>query len=230
MDFVYCLQYLFEGRLEFWRDFKETCGLFHKQTLPSISEMNISDTFYVALCMTILIIGVVYWFWTQNQYIQRKLNLLENIVYEMKTSLNNAPEPTAINKVEYPPAPSSELGEDDDILHEELHAEVSSPLPQDIQEVISSEQANEEPVQFQSFDDTKIPDDLQPGGSSISVDLPADSTGSSLDSMTLKELKRLAEQRKISGASNMRKQALIDALRNNVTKDTEPFIEANVAL
>ena len=49
--------------------------------------MNISDTFYVALCMTILIIGVVYWFWTQNQYIQRKINLLENIVYEMKTAL-----------------------------------------------------------------------------------------------------------------------------------------------
>ena len=50
--------------------------------------MNLSDTFYVALCMTVLIIGVVYWFWTQNQYIQRKLNLLENIVYDMKSSMN----------------------------------------------------------------------------------------------------------------------------------------------
>ena len=49
--------------------------------------MNLSDTFHVALCMTVLIIGVVYWFWTQNQYIQRKLNLLENIVYDMKSSM-----------------------------------------------------------------------------------------------------------------------------------------------
>jgi hypothetical protein len=38
--------------------------------------------------------------------------------------------------------------------------------------------------------------------------------------MTLKELKRLAEQRKIPGSSTMRKQALIDALRNGVTKDS----------
>jgi hypothetical protein len=77
--------------------------------------------------MTILIIGVVYWFWTQNQYIQRKLNLLENIVYEMKTNFNNSPEsgePAVLNKVDYPPAPSSELGDDDDILHEELRGEI----------------------------------------------------------------------------------------------------------
>ena len=54
--------------------------------------MNLSDTFYVALCMTVLILGVVYWFWTQNQFILRKLNMLENIVYEMKTSFQVAPD------------------------------------------------------------------------------------------------------------------------------------------
>lgn len=189
--------------------------------------MNISDTFYVALCMTILIIGVVYWFWTQNQYIQRKLNLLENIVYEMKTNLGNAPdaEPPSDKKTDYPPAPSSELGEDDDLLHEELHNEVTNDLPaiQENGEKENDEVPLKELEESTAFDQEAETDDLQPGGigSSMSVEMPADSTGSSIDMMTLKELKRLAEQRKIPGSSTMRKQALIDALRSNVTKDSD---------
>ena len=47
--------------------------------------MNLPDSFYIALCMTVLLLGVVYWFWTQNQFLLRKMNLLENIVYELKT-------------------------------------------------------------------------------------------------------------------------------------------------
>ena len=228
--------------------------------------MNISDTFYVALCMTILIIGVVYWFWTQNQYIQRKLNLLENIVYEMKTSLNTpeslsdpGPEPVGLEKVEYPPAPSSELGDDDDLLHEQLHSEQQPEQFIRREQIQEQEQEQErmleqyqeqgqgqekekkeqeqeqgheqqaEITEFSQFDSLQA-DDLQPGGigSGLAVEVPADSTGSSLDSMTLKELKRLAEQRKIQGASNMRKQALIDALRSGITKDSGSQIEVDL--
>jgi len=162
--------------------------------------MNISDTFYMALCMTILIIGVVYWFWTQTQYIQRKLNLLENIVYEMKTSMNTRPE-EELRPAVYPPAPSSELGEDEDLLHEELHAQV---------------QAQAQPVQAESQQqeqettEDKIDSDLQPGG----VGSTTNETKGVHDSMTLKQLRQIAEQKKIPGASAMRKQALIEALRN----------------
>jgi len=193
--------------------------------------MNISDTFYVALCMTILIIGVVYWFWTQNQYIQRKLNLLENIVYEMKTNLNNAPESpelgSEIKPTEYPPAPSSEMGDDDDLLHEQLHNAMEQVQNENQNQGQTQDlgvgQEKDKPTQSEiaEFQEDEIADDLQPGGigSSLNVEIPADSTGSSLDSMTLKELKRLAEQRKIAGASNMRKQGLITALRNCVDKE-----------
>ena len=45
--------------------------------------MNVPESFYIALCVTILMLGVVYWFWTQIQYLQRKVNLLDNVVYEM---------------------------------------------------------------------------------------------------------------------------------------------------
>ena len=82
--------------------------------------MNLSDTFYVALCMTVLILGAVYWFWTQNQFMLRKLNLLENIVYEMKMALSTGPPqgaPAADNgpgfggATPYAPAPGSVMSE-----------------------------------------------------------------------------------------------------------------------
>ena len=186
--------------------------------------MNISDTFYVALCMTILIIGVVYWFWTQNQYIQRKLNLLENIVYEMKTSINNIPvyappqeQELPEQKPVYPPAPSSELGDDDDLLHETLHSEIVGEVQPVEQPAINNDVVEE-------LIEKEMKDDLQPGGVGSSLDLEVvpdkEVKGSNLESMTLKELRRLAEQRNVIGASSMRKQALIDALHNTVAPNT----------
>ena len=197
--------------------------------------MNLSDTFYVALCMTVLILGVVYWFWTQNQYIQRKLNLLENIVYEMKTTLassasadsgscslptpDSMQETTDLKPAVYPPAPSSVLGEDEDILHEQLATEAEKANVQDdIEDAIADFAIDN--VQPLSSDvmDADIPFDLQPGGigSGVKEIVAPDSSakGSVLDTMTISELKRLAEQRGITGTAKMRKQALIDAIRS----------------
>lgn len=178
--------------------------------------MNLSDTFYVALCMTVLILGAVYWFWTQNQFMLRKLNMLENIVYEMKTSLHgNAPEANDLNPATYAPAPSSVLGEDEDIEHEELLSEVEEL------DMNAAVEAVSEPVAA----DESIPDALQPGGVGSGVKnivVPDRSAkGSVLDGMTLKELRRLAEQKGVSGSEKMRKQALVDAI--NALPRITPF-------
>lgn len=190
--------------------------------------MNMADSFYIALCMTVLLLGVVYWFWTQTQYLQRKMNLLENIVYELKTMAGphepSAP-PTlrseshatpsldspAADVPSYPPPPGSELGEDDDLLHEQLHSAVSP---------------SGEPSPVNPKVEAGAGDDLQPGGVGSGLEVDGDSAspfaesqkprGNVLDGMTLKELRRLAEQRNIAGASTMRKQALIEALRSEV--------------
>lgn len=206
--------------------------------------MNIADSFYVALCMTVLLLGVVYWFWTQTQYLQRKINLLENIVYELKTSIDHGttggPPPSdnganlgslpmgapqeafepqgprleISSKPVYPPAPGSELGEDEDLLHETLLEEsdgkgVAAPVA--------------EPVSGTSLADTSVPEDLRPGGVGSGLSESVVPSGdaqrpraSVLDGMTLKELRRLGEQRNIPGASTLRKQALIDMLRAEV--------------
>lgn len=182
--------------------------------------MSLSDTFYVALCMTILILSVVYWFWTQNQYIQRKLNLLENIVYEMKTTLH-APAPDELHIPQshtpevtesqglYQPPPGSELGEDEDIAFETL-------MEEDVHDHMLVEEDEE----------AEAPNtDLQPGGigSGINeVTVPDTNHKSVLDNMTLKELKRLAEQKGIQGVKQLRKPELIEALRNHTVNIT-PF-------
>ena len=206
--------------------------------------MNLSDTFYVALCMTVLILGAVYWFWTQNQFMLRKLNLLENIVYEMKMALSTGPPvgtPAAdngagvggLNQNSYAPAPGSVMSDDDaELLNDDLHGALGGateppfvPVSQDspVLEVsessMYSKPADEQvaaPVELAS---APVSDDLQPGGVGSGVPEPKAGTNP-YDSMKLTELRRLAESRGISGAKDMRKQALIDALRNAPTMST----------
>ena len=191
--------------------------------------MNLSDTFYIALCMTVLILGVVYWFWTQNQYIQRKMNLLENIVYEMKTSLQGNTPAMLPEPVHYQPAPSSVLGEDEDLEHEALLSEVEGPG----EEMTATATANTAPVVTNASPTTMhvndeplievqrkspsaksdaVPEALRPGAPTLEIDVD-NSKASVLENMTLKELRRLADQRGVQGSATMRKQALIDVIR-----------------
>jgi hypothetical protein len=182
--------------------------------------------------MTILLVSVVYWFWTQNQYIQRKLNLLENIVYEMKTTLHASipdelkiptsssvpPSPKTIQQQEqsfYAPPPGSELGEDEDLVFEQLmHSE-------DVEVPLMDNENAQAPMPFEE----SVADDLQPGGIGSGIKdiaVPDMNHNSVLENMTLKELKRLAEQKGIQGVKHLRKTELIEALRNH-TVNLTPF-------
>jgi Rho termination factor, N-terminal domain len=213
--------------------------------------MNLSDTFYVALCMTVLILGAVYWFWTQNQFMLRKLSLLENIVYEMKMALSTAP-PAATDTAgfgsagttSYAPAPGSVMSDDDaELLNDDLHVTLGggsgsggsgsggheesesassfvpisqdSPVLQVSESSLYSKPADEVSADAAPVDlaPPAVNDDLQPGGVGSGV-AEVKTGGGAYDNMKLTELRRLAENRGISGAKEMRKQALIDALRN----------------
>jgi len=218
--------------------------------IPEAETMNLSDTFYVALCMTVLILGAVYWFWTQNQFMLRKLSLLENIVYEMKMALSTSPDSLGMappaapvgmptGPAQYAPAPGSVMSDDDaEILNEDLHATLASQ-PEEAHEQSSPvlEVSDNDIPEFKmpelvaaSAAEAPVVDDLQPGG--VGSGVPEVKTGASAyDAMTLKELRKLAENRAITGAKDMRKQALIDALRNTpagVTFDvTEGVLDLN---
>lgn len=192
--------------------------------------MNLSDTFYVALCMTVLILGVVYWFWTQNQFIQRKLNLLENIVYEMRSASNAHVPEGLVDKAlaaaaassasdsaspSYAPAPEEE-GEDD-LVHAALSSDLEA-LDLDSEELMPTDNV---PAVLNNTDDVDTMEEAP--GAALDTTVAASATtddlgttkGTVLDNMTLKELKQLAEQKGVKGAKSMRKHELVEAIRNS---------------
>jgi len=201
--------------------------------------MNLSDTFYVALCMTVLILGVVYWFWTQNQFIQRKLNLLENIVYEMRSASNAHVPEGLVDKAlaaaaavagttsssdavaAYAPAPEEE-GEDD-IVHATLSDELDgATLTLDSDELKPMPEATLAAFDTDDVVEAVAEDDLAPGATLGTAATTVTATedlgtvkGTVLDNMTLKELKQLAEQKGVKGAKSMRKHELVEAIRNS---------------
>jgi hypothetical protein len=198
--------------------------------------MNLSDTFYVALCMTVLILGTVYWFWTLNQYIQRKLNLLENIVYEMKSGMNSGGPPDIVDKVlaqaEFIPDDRDHIHTNDEIGdmkidHESLDdvlqalTEEEAPVEKVAAHVAPLQEEEEEEGMPLTADEIV---DLQPGGVGAggADDVSDINNESVLNGMGLKELKTLAAQKGISGAKNMRKQDLVAAIRSSKTSVT-PF-------
>lgn len=206
--------------------------------------MSIPETFYIALCVTILMLGIVYWFWTQVNYLQRKVNLLDNVVYEMKTFISNLPGSTggadrSSSQVEsvdmggegssdeaeaspvptvYNAPPESIAG---DLEAERLASEIEFE-PFSGESAVKSEQEQE-----QEHEGSGSNDDLQPGGlassdgdeSSKKVAPYSDSAiESPLASMSLTDLRRMAEANNIPGAAEARKRDLIRALRNTVGK------------
>ena len=229
---VYCLR----------RFYPDAVKLYKKDSPLKQRQMNLSDTFYVALCMTVLILGAVYWFWTQNQFMLRKLNLLENIVYEMKMALSADPPlgaPAAdngaggLNQNSYAPAPGSVMSDDDaELLNDDLQGALGggevppfvpvsqdSPVLEVSESTMYSKPADEPAAAPVELAPAPLSDDLQPGG--VGSGVPEAKAGTNpYDSMKLTELRRLAESRGISGAKDMRKQALIDALRNAPTMST----------
>jgi hypothetical protein len=192
--------------------------------------------------MTILLVGAVYWVWTQIQYVQRKVNALENIVYELKTLCSSREPSHPLPLASYPPAPPSEIGEEDaDLLEETLRKEadsvpdtvdmninmdISEDLHDDIQDDIHAsfdDGTHEKEIAIEEGQHplmTLQEDELQPGG--VGSGVGNVSYSSSLDSMSVKELRRLAVQKGISGAAEMKKKDLVVAIRS---MPMESFLE-----
>jgi len=196
-------------------------------------------------------LGVVYWFWTQFQYLQRKINLLDNIVYEMKTFISNLPGPVAPAKsgiiesqvqsypnnenieqkhdnvpTVYNPPPESVAG---DLEAERLASEVEfEPISGEdnsdtkrLPESAYTTPPEDLPVQNFNINETVV-DDLQPGGLATGADdkkvsvFTDASIESPLSSMSIKDLRRMAEANNIPGSAELRKRDLIRLLRDKV--------------
>jgi hypothetical protein len=210
------------------------------------------ETLFLVLSGAILAAGVLYWLWSHIQLTQKKVQLLENAVFELRGMLTSgaggsgpgAPGSGAPSSggPSNSPAPSvaqtsyKDLADDDWEAPDTTDdvAQVSTPLP--VLEVGSVQQAPvsedlmpggrallpEEPIQAQEqakevsaeqFRELFISSDSVTAVHNVSKP----QTPESLESMPLKELRRLAEQRGIKGSADMRKKEILAALRSQIS-------------
>jgi hypothetical protein len=200
------------------------------------------EAVFLLLSGVILLAGVLYWFWSHIQLTQKKVQLLENAVFELRGLLNNTPPPAS--------STGSSSGSGSGSAYEDLPDDADDWSPEDdgerVVETVSTPLEHLMPV----YGDVQVEhlgsvnDDLMPGGriehvaeeqekvdeKEIAVSdgdfrelfAGRDATSSpvrtpeSLDSMPVKELRRLAEQRGIAGAADMRKKEILAALRKQI--------------
>jgi hypothetical protein len=190
------------------------------------------ESIFLILSGVVLAAGVLYWFWSHIQLTQKKVQLLENAVFELRGMLTQGP------------APAQEQSQQ---VKEQVEAPVYNDLADDEEEDwVPSTQTGSTSLEELASDD-QASDALAPGGAAskgVAPESPADIQtaekfrelfiqheqlpsspraadapvgNASLDSMPVKELRRLAEQRGITGVSDLKKKELLSALRQQVT-------------
>ena len=200
---------------------------------------NLQDMLLIVASFLLVLGGVTYWLYTAIEQNQRKIGVLENVLYELRftiqekmnqpPSYENVPMPSAEEEQGEQVEQGENAQEDEKVVA--LNREYSEPPESVTGEVINT---------MKEFDDD-LPlerdlDDLRPGGV---LDLNEDEilndwnkkpnkeeknfknlfVGSNapestpLDAMSLKDLRSMASQRKITGAKNMKRNELVEALR-----------------
>jgi hypothetical protein len=176
------------------------------------------ESIFLILSGVILAAGVLYWFWSHIQLTQKKVQLLESAVFELRGLL-------------VPPAPAPQEEDWDAPAPIPAPAPPSSPSPE-------PESQRSTPLEaLETLDLTDLPNDLQPGGGAkigdgvnekeesfrelfIQHDPPSpikEAVPESLEAMPVRELRRLAEQRGLTGVSDMRKKELLALLRQQIS-------------
>lgn len=223
------------------------------------------ESIFLILSGVILLAGVLYWFWSHIQLTQKKVQLLENSIFELRDTLSKLPGGRG---------GGGSGGSPVDPVYEDLNDDAEEAVQEEVAEAAAEEDDwdDEAPagasvaaalspkrdvfVSRMGAQEEMV-DDLAPGGRmsgaldgleeisesasasasatistgdefrNLFVSEPvapalASRTPESLESMSVKELRRLAEQRGISGAADMRKKEILAALRQQVAPAPAP--------
>jgi hypothetical protein len=192
------------------------------------------ESVFLILSGVIFMAGILYWFWSHIQLTQKKVLLLESAVFELRSQMTRLPEPPSYKPayteladdweedasgtaVPSPPSgPSESMEVDDSNIPDDLRpggrmsVEENIMQPNSVQEQQTPEESN---TQFRELfvneNSNKVVSELPP------------KTPESLESMSLKELRRLAEQRGIPNTNDLRKKEILSALRQQISPPTE---------
>jgi hypothetical protein len=212
------------------------------------------ESIFLILSGVILAAGILYWFWSHIQLTQKKVQLLENAVFELRGMMTGGPGPGPPPPSPSPSpvvaataaAPVAEYRDLDDEAEEGWSGAVGSTPLEDLAPGGRMTVAEEGPersieeireIAFGSGSDsghgstplTDLHDDTEEESNADRLRQMLDGRGEpaeakspqSLESMPVKELRRLAEQRGIAGAADMRKKEILAALRKQVGTTVE---------
>lgn len=208
------------------------------------------ESIFLILSGAVLAAGILYWFWSHIQLTQKKVQLLENAVFELRGlqgsgSLGSGSSGSSGSSVPVSSVPVPEYKDDDEGLVEEEEADWpptsvggSTPLsaldqaPVDLQpggrigvtQDDVKEVSTDKDTQFRELfiqHETRMP-------TPPSQSQKENQSHESLESMPVKDLRRLAEQRGLTGVSELRKKELLAALRNQITSAPVAVAQAPV--
>jgi hypothetical protein len=230
------------------------------------------EVIFLILSGVILMAGILYWFWSHIQLTQKKVQLLENAVFELRGMLSNkSPDPPAPATLEAssgsPPTTVykdlKDDGEEEDdwapatadhIAHVSTPLDaldgsntgdlmpggrIDAPTPVAEEEISLEQKMAERSHQESQFRELFVPAASPPKTEVVLTtqqqqqpQQPIPSTAS-LESMPVKELRRLAEERGIAGAAEMRKKDILTSLRSQIpiaerTVDIAELVNPNV--
>jgi hypothetical protein len=188
------------------------------------------ETMFLILSGVILAAGVLYWFWSHIQLTQKKVQLLENAVFELR-SMMAPPGPSGGEGQSLEPAGQQETYkdlDDDDWAEQappeqpvQVQVEVIGREPFVREEQVREEQVREEPVVREEPAHADFMAELQ-ARNTVDEKVVEASSDQTLEGLTLKELRRMASERGITGTSDMKKKDVISALRNTVSAPDAP--------
>lgn len=209
------------------------------------------ETIFLALSGLIVVAGILYWFWSHLQLTQKKVQLLENAVFELRGMLassgggsagppqSSSDSLTPATDTPMPAATYTDLADDGWDDEDSGAGEVvpkSTPLDLPAATATATQITREVELNI---------DELAPGGriqigeekeASANPDefrelfIPGageaassrSNAGETLEGMPVRELRRLAEQRGIRGVADMKKKELLAALRQQVVVPPAP--------
>jgi hypothetical protein len=219
------------------------------------------ESIFLILSGVILAAGVLYWFWSHIQLTQKKVQLLENAVFELRGLVQGSPDRGSLGKGTRGDLSDAGNGEtvyadlSDDDWEGSPAAAVSSSTPltnlqdynTDTPYPVSSNPDTERVVEFGKLVETETPSDSMderfralfkqetvdaPGiaasaATSVAPSPKQTPTTEPLENMPVRDLRRLAEQRGLTGVADMKKKEILAALRAQITSAPAPFEAAN---
>lgn len=199
------------------------------------------EMLFLVISVLILFSAVIYWLWSHIQNVNKKTALLEAAIFDLKGMVGAMLRGSEMEGGATVLSGSQDIRDVPDVPDvpevpevEDLNDVPDVPEVEDLNDVPYApevEVLNEVPYAPEVEDWTEAPPEAAPETSPVvaeaeppsssSASVVSSSPPSSLDSMGLKDLRRLAERRNVAGWDSLKKKELIQALKAQVSPVSE---------